>query len=106
MNIHTLLEQDILSRLEFENEEEQMDFLSQISQILFTRIIDRVSDILTQEEQQSLIKLFDTDAEPEQVMAALDKAVPYFYTLVGQEVVELKYEILEQVGIISDAVTT
>lgn len=99
MNTTTLLETDILSQLEFENEEEQMQFLAELSEILFSRIIDRVSSILTDDEQQNLIALMDKDADIVKVLETLETAIPHFYTLAGQEVVDLKYEVLEHAGI-------
>ena len=103
MNIANVLDKEIMSQLDFESEEQQVFFLEELSSMLINRVIDRVSHILGTQEQQAIITSLSKDADISELFSALGEKLPYFFFLVGQEMVSLKYDILEQ---LDDSVDT
>jgi hypothetical protein len=98
MDVLHLLKGNIIELLGLEKlpDEQKQALLVQMSQALQGRMIDRLIETMSKEQQDEFTKLLDADPSPAQVDAFLMKNVPDCTELAIKEVVKFKEEMINE----------
>ncbi len=73
-------------------QDEQDAIIQQVGQLIFQGVLLRIAPSLSEEAQNTLERLLDTDAAPEELFAFLRKENPDFDKIAAEETANLKAE--------------
>ena len=95
MNLHTLLETDLTSLINFRSEKHKEEFLVEFSDMFFERLLEQAYELLDDEADQQLEALIDTNPSQQEVFAFLSEKTPEFSGLVGEVFLDQRQEAIE-----------
>jgi len=102
MNLHTLLETDLTSLIEFKSEEHKEEFLIEFSDMFFERLMERAYELLDDESDKQLTELLAQDASQLEVFTFLSEKTPEFAGLVGEVFLNQREEAIEVLTALKD----
>ncbi len=100
MNLHTLLETDLTSQVEFKSEKHKEEFMIEFSDMFFERLMERAYALLSDEDDVKLAELLQAQASQLDVFTFLAEKTPEFAGLVGEVFLDQREEALEVLQII------
>lgn len=102
MNLHTLLETDLTSMVDFKSEEHKQEFMIEFSDMFFERLIERAYELLDDEADKELTVMLEEDASQLEVFAFLSEKTPEFAGLVGEVFLSQREEAIEVLSVLND----
>ncbi len=94
MNLHTLLEKDLASQVEFKSDQHREEFMIEFSDMFFERLMERAYVLLSDEDDKTLKDLLDADSSQLEVFTFLAEKTPEFAGLVGEVFLDQREEAL------------
>tara|TARA_B100000686_G_C16420096_1_gene776690 strand:- start:156 stop:464 length:309 start_codon:yes stop_codon:yes gene_type:complete len=93
MNVSEILEYDIAEQFEFKNDSERNAFLTELGDIFYTNLLERVLPLLNTEEYDSLDTLLGQEKTGHNdVMAFFAEHIETFPDILGDELIRTKEE--------------
>jgi hypothetical protein len=93
MNVSELLEYDIAGQFEFKDDAERDAFLTELGDIFYTNLLERVLPLLDQGEYDSLDQLLeDEKTGHNEVMSFFAEHIETFPDILGDELLRTKEE--------------
>ena len=101
MNLHTLLETDLNTHVEFESERHKEEFMIEFSDMFFERLMERAYVLLSDEDDIKLDNLLESNATQIDVFTFLANKTPEFAGLVGEVFLDQRSEALEVLQVVN-----